>query len=84
MDMLSFFGIIGGLCILSAFFQTSRGKWKGTSWQFQSVNLIGAIILCVYSWILNAHALVGLNIVWMAVACVGLYRYFTRPSRRRS
>lgn len=84
MDMLSLFGTIGGLCILLAFFQTSRGRWKGTSWKFQAVNLAGASILGVYSWILHAHALVGLNVVWILVASVGLYRCLVPQKRRKS
>jgi len=76
MDTLTFFGLIGATCILGAFFQVSRNAWKGKSWQFQLLNFIGALILMIYSWMLNAHALAALNFVWVVIATVGLYQYF--------
>lgn len=80
MDILAASGFIGATCILVAFFQASSGRWQGTSWQFQIVNLVGAAILVVYSWALEAHALVILNSIWIVVAGRGLYYYFRRKT----
>jgi hypothetical protein len=80
MNVVTIVGLIGASCILVGFAQTSRGVWPGKSWQFQSINLVGAGLLTWYSIEINAIATIVLNGAWTAIAAYGLYRALERKN----
>lgn len=73
-SFIDYAGVVGCVAILWAFWRASSGKWQGTSWQFQLANLIGALLLGVYSVYKEAYVNLALNIVWSVVAVHGLLK----------
>jgi hypothetical protein len=67
-------GGIGTVLVLAAYFLVSTGRVASLSWMFQGMNLIGAILLTIYGFLLFAWATVALNAVWGVIAVVALYR----------
>lgn len=79
-------GIVGGLFFLFGFLEVSTGKWGGTSFYYETFNLLGAILLGYYSYQKHAYPNIVLNIVWGTVALYtirqSLQRYKTRERNR--
>ena len=70
--VLHVIGNIGVLMILGAYFLVSSGRIKAVSSWYQGLNLVGAVIMTVYSAILFAWASVALNSIWAVIAVVAL------------
>lgn len=75
-------GIVGVVLILSAYLLISTGKWTAVSMIFQSFNFIGAwfILFSLYfHWNL---ASVVIEIAWILISMLGMYRaWMTQKSR---
>jgi hypothetical protein len=65
-------GNIGVLLILVAYYLLSTGRLRATSAQYQVMNLVGALIIMLYSILLSAWASVVLNGAWAIIAVVAL------------
>lgn len=65
-------GNVGVLMVLGAYFLLSSGRIKAISPWYQGLNLVGAIIMTVYSAILVAWASVALNSIWAVIAIASL------------
>ncbi|MCA9333034.1 hypothetical protein KDA00_04145 [Candidatus Saccharibacteria bacterium] len=76
-------GIMGGLIYLVAFIEVALGRWKGTSFYYESFNLIGALFLGYYSFAKFAYTNIVLNIVWGTVAFYGVYHAINRHKKRK-
>lgn len=70
--LLHVIGNIGVLMILGAYFLVSSSMIKSISPWYQSLNLVGAIIMAIYSLVLAAWASVVLNGTWAIIAVVAL------------
>lgn len=70
--VLHVIGNVGVLMILGAYFLVSNGRIKAISPWYQSLNLVGAIIIAIYSIALEAWASVVLNGTWAIIAVVSL------------
>lgn len=70
--VLHLIGNIGVVMILGAYFLVSTGRIRSISSVYQGLNLLGAIIIAVYSVILAAWASVVLNSTWAVIAAVSL------------
>ncbi len=75
------YNIIGGLgafLILLGFYRTSIGKWKNRSFLYELDNLVGALLLIIYQ--LHYHAIISVvvNVIWAAVAFMGLTSFAQR------
>ena len=56
-------GVAGLVLLLGAYFLVSAGRLEGRSAAYQAMNLVGAFVLAIYSWSLEAWASVVLNVV---------------------
>ena len=72
--MVEIIGYVGMILILGAFFLVSSGRLKSNSFGFQGINLIGAILLSVYSVFRAVWPSFVLNGVWSLIALVALIR----------
>jgi hypothetical protein len=72
--IISAVGFTGAIFTLSAYFQVSRGKWKGTSTKFQVCNAVAALLLIWYGLQVQGYANVFLNAVWLLIALAALFR----------
>jgi len=70
--LLHVIGNIGVLMILGAYFLVSSGRIKAVSGWYQGLNLLGALIMTVYSVALLAWASVALNSIWAVIAVASL------------
>ena len=75
-------GGIGTILVLVAYFLVSTGKITSGSIGFQGMNLVGAILLTIYGFMLFAWASVALNAVWGLIAMVALVRVLRNRSKR--
>lgn len=80
--MEHFIGGIGTILVLTAYFLVSTGRVPSKSLGFQGINLVGAILLTIYGFMLFAWATVALNGVWGLIAIVALFRVFRDRSKR--
>ena len=68
MDTPTIIGSIGAALILIAFILNQLNKWKKTDLKYDLVNLIGSVILMVFSWLIFAWPFLVLNSVWAGVS----------------
>ena len=74
-------GWAGAGLILLAYLLLSAGKLDGQSPVYQWMNVVGAAGFIVNGWAHGAIPSTALNVVWMAIGAVALWRI---ASRRRS
>ena len=77
-------GGIGTILVLAAYFLVSTGRVPSGSIGFQGMNLVGALLLTIYGFLLFAWATVALNGIWGVIAIVALVRVLRGRSRRKS
>jgi len=68
-------GIIGMMCILTGFLLNQVQKWKHDSIEYDTINLVGSVLLTVYSVNLNSMPFFILNTVWAAVSLKDIYKF---------
>jgi uncharacterized membrane protein len=69
-------GWIGAVLLLAGFALTSYGFLEGVSFQFQLLNLVGSILLAIYTYAKKAYPNTVLNLIWVLISLVALYRLF--------
>ena len=67
-------GGAGTVLVLVAYFLVSAGRISSQSFTFQGMNLLGAVLLTIYGFLLFAWATVALNAVWGVIALLALVR----------
>ena len=72
-------GWAGALLILLAYLLLSAGKLTGQSFVYQSMNVVGAAGFIVNGWSHGALPSTALNVIWMAIGGVALWRIAQRP-----
>jgi len=72
-------GWVGVVALLSAYWLVSTQKAMGDSTTYQSMNLLGAILVLVNSSYYGAYPSVGVNAAWIAI---GAYALATAPQPR--
>jgi len=80
--MIHILGAVGSVIVLLAYFLVTAGRVKSASWGFQGLNLVGSVLLTMYSFALAAWAAVPLNGTWVIIAAVALVQL--RLKRRRA
>ena len=75
-------GYISAILLLVAYLGVTTGKLKPKSLGYQGLNFIGTFLLIIYSINKGAYASVLLNVVWIMVAMLGLYKW--AQNRRKS
>ena len=71
-------GWIGAALILLAYLLLSMGKVTGQSPLYQGMNIVGAASFIVNGWWHGALPSAVLNVVWMLIGGVALWRIMTR------
>jgi hypothetical protein len=68
-------GITGMMCILIGFLLNQVQKWKHDSIEYDTVNLVGSVLLTIYSINLESMPFIILNVVWAAVSLKDIYKF---------
>jgi lipid-A-disaccharide synthase-like uncharacterized protein len=76
-------GIAGGGLFLLGFVQVATNKWNGTSFWYESCNLLGAVLLGVYAVQKQAYTNVALNLIWGTVAFYAVWHSIMRHKVRK-
>ncbi|MBC7746790.1 hypothetical protein H7Y40_02285 [Pedobacter sp.] len=74
--LLEILGFVGAIFLMYAYFQASRGRWLATSKAFQTCNVIAAVLLITYSGFKFAYANVLINLIWLVIGLLALWRLF--------
>ena len=77
-------GWTGALLILLAYVLVTVGRLTGQSLAFQWMNLLGAAGFIVNGWWHRALPSTALNVVWMLIATVALWRLWKRKGSSTS
>ena len=77
-------GWIGALLILLAYLLVTMGRLTGQSPGFQWMNLVGAAGFVVNGWWHHALPSASLNVIWMMIAGVALWRLWKRKASSTS
>ena len=73
-------GWVGALLILAAYGLLSAGKLTGQSRSYQWMNVAGAAGFVVNGWWHGALPSTALNVVWMLIGGIALWRMTRRSS----
>ena len=74
-------GWIGAASLLTAYWLVSTRRANGDSATYQTLNLVGAVLVLLNSLYYGAYPSVGVNAVWVAI---GLFALAARKPRRES
>jgi hypothetical protein len=74
--LLDTLGWTGGAAFVGAYYLVSAGKLKADGWEYQALNLFGAIAVGVSAFPKRAWPALGLEVVWGAIAVIALVRFF--------
>lgn len=77
-------GWAGAALILLAYLLVTAGKLTGQSPAFQWMNLLGAAGFIVNGWWHRAIPSASLNVIWMLIAAVALWRLWKRKGSSTS
>jgi len=69
---LEVIGWVGAAAVLWAYYLISSGKSSNTGVFYQWLNLIGALLLIVYTVLKHTYASAFVNVVWLVIAAAGL------------
>jgi formate hydrogenlyase subunit 3/multisubunit Na+/H+ antiporter MnhD subunit len=89
-DIFNVVGTVGSLLVLFGFYRTSVGRWTNKSPLYELDNVVGSILIIVYQVRLHAYISVIVNVIWAAVAFIGIssfterYLRFHRGKKRTS
>jgi len=70
--LIDILGWIGAVALLGAYGLVSTKKWPGDSLRYQSLNVLGAILLIINSAYYGAIPSVVVNVVWVSIALVSV------------
>ena len=71
-------GWIGALLILLGYLLLSAGKLTGQSPVYQGMNVVGAAGFVINGWWHGAIPSTALNVVWMAIGVIALWKITQR------
>jgi hypothetical protein len=72
--LVNIIGWIGVALLLVAYWLVSSRRLSGDSIPYQALNVSGAGLLIVNSYYFGAYPSVGVNLVWIGIGMVTLYR----------
>ncbi|WP_321468276.1 CBU_0592 family membrane protein [Halarcobacter sp.] len=74
MDIFQLIGFIGMVFVVVAYFLLQTEKKKITSWTYQVLNLIGAILLLISLFVhFNLGSFI-IEIFWIIITILGMYK----------
>lgn len=74
-------GWAGAVLILLAYLLLSAGKLTGQSIVYQGMNVVGAAGFTVNGWWHGALPSAALNVIWMLIGAIALWRILDRRKR---
>ena len=77
-------GWIGAALILLAYLLVTLGRLTGQSLAFQWMNLFGALGFVINGWWHRAMPSASLNVIWMLIAGVALWRLWRKKGSSTS
>jgi hypothetical protein len=77
-------GAVGASLVLFGFYRTSIGRWTNKNLWYELDNVIGPILLIIYSAHFEAYISIIVNTIWIAVAFRGLMPFAERYGRKLS
>jgi len=72
--LIDLLGWVGAAALLMAYGLVSARKVEGDSLGYQLLNLAGGALLILNSGYYGAYPSVGVNLVWMGIAALTLFR----------
>ena len=75
---------MGASLILSAYLLLSMGRLTGQSTVYQAMNVAGAAGFIVNGWYHGAIPSAALNVVWMLIGAIALWRIMKRKGSSTS
>lgn len=77
-------GIIGVICILSAFLLDEfYKKLNSETATYNLLNIVGSGLLMYYAYALQSWPFLALNAVWLIAAVIKLIRIVKQPKKKR-
>lgn len=74
MDLFQLIGFLGMVFVVVAYFLLQTEKKKITSWTYQVLNLIGAILLLISLFVhFNLGSFI-IEIFWIIITILGMYK----------
>ena len=73
--MISIFGWVGAVISLYAYYSVSTNRMEGTSLKFQSLNILGAVLIFINSTYYGAFPSAMVNFCWIAIALVSINQF---------
>jgi hypothetical protein len=74
--ILEAIGVLGSIMVLGAFGLNSFGVVASTSIVYQVMNLVGGAAFVYYTFKKTAWSSLVVNVAWVVIAIVALYRIF--------
>lgn len=74
MDITQMLSLAGAFFILAAFAAQNFGWINGQSLLYQSLNLIGALLLTYTAWVGRQYGFILLEGVWSFISLYGIWR----------
>ena len=68
------FGWIGAILLLLAYGLVSKKRLEGDSICYQLLNAIGSVLLITNSYYYKAFPSVAVNVIWISIACMTIFR----------
>ena len=78
MDIFQLIGLLGMICIVAAYFLLQIGRINSETLAYQTINLIGAILLIIS---LLEHFNLGsvlIEVFWICITFFGLYKIYKK------
>lgn len=79
--LLEILGGVGAVMVLAAYGLNSYQKIRSDSWWFLLLNILGGIILIVYTVAKSAWANTIINVVWVIIAIPGIIKLLTKSRK---
>ena len=76
-------GLVGGILILAAYFMLTHKELHPHSKTYQTMNLVGGILLAINTAIDHAYASAFINIAWSIIAIYGILKGLGMGSKKK-
>ncbi|MEV6931065.1 hypothetical protein AB0M46_42150 [Dactylosporangium sp. NPDC051485] len=82
--MIDVLGWVGAALVLAAYALVSSKRLAGDGAVFQVMNILGAVALAVNSAASRAWPSVAVNVAWVGIGAVAMFRLARRQKKRQS
>lgn len=79
--LVTILGSVGAGSLLIAFILLNARKIKSNSYTYETLNLAGAAMLIVYSYLISSYPFLVLNIVWFLEGIYGVLKVTKNPRK---